>query len=332
MSGGRCPGNCGEPDGFGTCEPSGECSCTLGWTGVDCSQPTCCPIYVFIGAGTVCLAGVSSLLVWRIFRLRDRLLGRPQPATISPSKSSIRSTGTVTSIDSNASSRTPQSAVRPSMHRSSTGITVASVPTGQDQPVKSRAEAAIEAAMALRQKRASAPAVPTVDEVQTGKPNRDSWAENASHGRPSPAQAEALRATASGQSAQSIGHARSDIGRTAPKAADPTVNKPTIQQPTSMGHTMTDAHSDSTKQSGSIPFRRARTEPLAQRSDDDASSPQVQLVKQKMRDMMDRPLLVRRKTFKELLVEHHPDKNSSEDATEVFQAVNNARSWFLHDS
>jgi len=58
---------------------------------------------------------------------------------------------------------------------------------------------------------------------------------------------------------------------------------------------------------------------------------QVRAVHQKMRNMMDHPILVRRKTFKELLVEHHPDKNSSEHATEVFQAVNNARSWFLHE-
>lgn len=65
-------------------------------------------------------------------------------------------------------------------------------------------------------------------------------------------------------------------------------------------------------------------------SDKEAASKEpIREVEEKMRNMMDRPLLVRKKTFKELLVENHPDKNSSEHAKEVFQTVNNARDWFL---
>jgi hypothetical protein len=64
---------------------------------------------------------------------------------------------------------------------------------------------------------------------------------------------------------------------------------------------------------------------------DDKTAAPVKAVHHKMKDMMKEPVLVRKKTFKDLLVEHHPDKNSSEHATEVFQAVNNARSWFLQD-
>ncbi|CAJ1397063.1 unnamed protein product [Effrenium voratum] len=58
-------------------------------------------------------------------------------------------------------------------------------------------------------------------------------------------------------------------------------------------------------------------------------SPEVRAVEKKLHDMMEEPIATRRKLFKELLVEYHPDKNSSPHAKEVFQYVNNARSWFL---
>lgn len=63
--------------------------------------------------------------------------------------------------------------------------------------------------------------------------------------------------------------------------------------------------------------------------DKDPSHEPVREVEEKLRNMMDRPLLVRKQTFKDLLVQNHPDKNSSEHAKEVFQTVNNARDWFL---
>ncbi|CAE7322107.1 unnamed protein product [Symbiodinium natans] len=58
-------------------------------------------------------------------------------------------------------------------------------------------------------------------------------------------------------------------------------------------------------------------------------SPEVKAVEKRLHDTMDQPIATRRKLFKELLVEYHPDKNSSAHAKEVFQYVNNARSWFL---
>jgi len=60
--------------------------------------------------------------------------------------------------------------------------------------------------------------------------------------------------------------------------------------------------------------------------------PEVKAVEKKLHDLMDEPIATRRKLFKELLVEYHPDKNSSSHAKEVFQYVNNARSWFLVES
>lgn len=60
--------------------------------------------------------------------------------------------------------------------------------------------------------------------------------------------------------------------------------------------------------------------------------PEAKAVEKKLHDLMDAPIATRRKLFKELLVEFHPDKNSSSHAKEVFQYVNNARSWFLVES
>jgi len=58
---------------------------------------------------------------------------------------------------------------------------------------------------------------------------------------------------------------------------------------------------------------------------------EVRAVAKQMRDMMDQPLSVRKKAFKDLMLEFHPDKNSHPRAKEVFQLVNNARGWFLHE-
>jgi len=59
---------------------------------------------------------------------------------------------------------------------------------------------------------------------------------------------------------------------------------------------------------------------------------EVRAVEKQLRSLMNEPLSVRKKALKDLLVEYHPDKNSQEKAKEVFQFVNNARSWFLADS
>mmetsp|Transcript_52038 Transcript_52038/g.96369 ORF Transcript_52038/g.96369 Transcript_52038/m.96369 type:complete len:603 (-) Transcript_52038:206-2014(-) len=72
--------------------------------------------------------------------------------------------------------------------------------------------------------------------------------------------------------------------------------------------------------------------PLQHAPVDKDLSPEVRAVETKLRTLMDKPLAERKKVFKELLVEYHPDKNDSKNAKEVFQHVNNSRSWFLLDS
>jgi len=66
--------------------------------------------------------------------------------------------------------------------------------------------------------------------------------------------------------------------------------------------------------------------------EDSNVSPEVKAIEKQLRAMMDKPIADRKKAFKELLVEYHPDKNSATHAKEVFQYVNNARGWFLVDT
>eukprot|EP00927_Polykrikos_kofoidii_P042837 TRINITY_DN36885_c0_g1_i1.p1 TRINITY_DN36885_c0_g1~~TRINITY_DN36885_c0_g1_i1.p1 ORF type:complete len:672 (+),score=80.16 TRINITY_DN36885_c0_g1_i1:105-2120(+) len=60
--------------------------------------------------------------------------------------------------------------------------------------------------------------------------------------------------------------------------------------------------------------------------------PEVRAVQRRLQDAMDNPLPTRKKLLKELMLEYHPDKNSDPSATEVFQYVNNAKAWFLHEA
>lgn len=60
--------------------------------------------------------------------------------------------------------------------------------------------------------------------------------------------------------------------------------------------------------------------------------PEAKAVEKRMRAQMNEPLAIRKKVLKDLMLEYHPDKNSDEHAKEVFQFINGARGWFLHDT
>uniref|UniRef100_A0A7S4VNM9 SbsA Ig-like domain-containing protein n=2 Tax=Alexandrium monilatum TaxID=311494 RepID=A0A7S4VNM9_9DINO len=60
-----------------------------------------------------------------------------------------------------------------------------------------------------------------------------------------------------------------------------------------------------------------------------SACPEVRAVERQMRAAMEEPMQVRKKMYKDLMLEYHPDKNSQSYAKEVFQYVNNARGWFL---
>jgi len=57
----------------------------------------------------------------------------------------------------------------------------------------------------------------------------------------------------------------------------------------------------------------------------------AQAIERQLQDNMNEPIAVRKKLLKGLQLEYHPDKNSDPTATEVFQYINNAKGWFLHD-
>lgn len=61
-----------------------------------------------------------------------------------------------------------------------------------------------------------------------------------------------------------------------------------------------------------------------------ACPPEAKSVESKLRSTMGAPLEERKKVYKALLLEYHPDKNSDPAAKEVFQYVNGARDWYLH--
>lgn len=75
------------------------------------------------------------------------------------------------------------------------------------------------------------------------------------------------------------------------------------------------------------PAPATRTEPLVE-----SSCAEARAVEKQMRTMMNEPLAVRKKILKDLMLEHHPDKNTGDKAKEVFQFINGARAWFLHDA
>lgn len=60
--------------------------------------------------------------------------------------------------------------------------------------------------------------------------------------------------------------------------------------------------------------------------------PEVRGVKAQLQASMSEPLVVRKKLLKDLMLEYHPDKNSGANAKDVFQYINNAKTWFLLDA
>merc|ERR1712129_621533 len=55
-------------------------------------------------------------------------------------------------------------------------------------------------------------------------------------------------------------------------------------------------------------------------------------IEKRLRDLMDSPFDVRKKALKELMLEYHPDKNSDQHATQIFQFVNGSKEWFLREA
>lgn len=74
----------------------------------------------------------------------------------------------------------------------------------------------------------------------------------------------------------------------------------------------------------------ANSAPEADFSSDPPELKQQKLhVERKLRDQMSAPLEERKKLFKQLMLEYHPDKNQDKYAKDVFQFINASRGWFL---
>lgn len=290
-----CPGDgdgCGEVD-QGTCDfSSGECQCQLGWTGPDCTDATCCHLMVLVGVGAVLFLGIGALATYLIFYVWRPLIGGP-----------------TTDRSSKLSRKSRKSSLRKSTSNIEDGIS--------DQPEPDTIHCADSGTVKPRRtappvmagQRASQSAYSEAEPISYGQQGRKSQPEAVLRGsawgeRPpvlKRSQTMADSAGASRTEAERIKQGMFDRSRTEPDQSD-----------------------------GQAQFA-ADSLPHIVGVDDRRASEPVKLVNQKLRDMMDSPFQVRKKTLKDLLVEHHPDKNSDEHATEVFQAVNNARTWFLFE-
>lgn len=323
-----CPGNCGASSGFGTCEEStGKCSCSMGWTGIDCNDATCCPLWIVIAIGSLVFIGVGSLIMWRVFRLCN--LHKVFPSSEKP----VRSSTSLRRMSEKAQRISRESSERLSQEYLSSNSVTSEYP---DQDVS--------------------PGSPT----QQGRTSEFSGCVESSHQLPKHSKSinEAiLRSSAWGEAPPT---GRSQAGVRTPKlrraqtfaggrASMRHWSEQPEDRPQQNGHDNIMGRSQSERpkirpQQGECGPSMGRSQTSQAPSEgasklsphvpvlDDENMTHVKSVEKKMRDMMNRPLLVRKRTLKDLLVEHHPDKNSSEHAPEVFKAVNNARSWFLHDS
>lgn len=326
-----CPGSCNAKHGQGTCDESTrKCDCILGWTGVDCGEATCCPVYVFLIVGVIAFLSIGAYISWRVARRCGCV--RSEEVQQDPEKDGKekgkkgKKRSSVAKSDVEAG--TPNSDSRigivsdvilspghasPTLQRAATGLSAGPSPTlRRNQSFHSGAESNT-----------------SKDGLRTSAWGTESpsSAMGQAQNDPRPAGKPGLRRAQT----EAFGHSRTDTNGTS-------------SAPTSgMGHAKTDAAGGASHASGKpspLPFDRSKSEPekgsgsmsLPCAVFDDATSPHVKAVHDKLRDMMDRPILERKKTFKDLLVENHPDKNSDEHAKEVFQAVNNARTWFLHEA
>lgn len=330
-----CPGNCGAGQGFGTCnEDSGQCSCSMGWTGPDCTDATCCPLWVLIGIGCVVALSIGAFIVWRFFWLcgfHKVFPSRPDTAKpVKPmrpnklSKLSSKSSLTVAAHDSGSS--LPKS-------RSTTSVTLEFGATGPQQSAQ-------DANAGRTQRRGTAPAMTMAGAAQRGSVDSASQSPQRSKSQ----QEGVLRSSAWGEEPPGVGRPQADtsIPKLRRAQTEACLGSAGRSQADGVGASMGRSQTGEAPSGGatasqpSAGFGAARRGSSSSESlphvpvREDESSPHVKQVEKKMRDMMDHPLLVRKKTLKDLLVEHHPDKNPDEHATEVFQAVNNARSWFLH--
>lgn len=252
---------CGERHGFGTCDKStGECGCALGWTGNDCSDATCCPIWVFVFFVVVLVMTAATCAAYRYRRLFRTMRHGDDEHESGDGVKTKR--GTSILCDAGKSSSTVAAAWQ-SEDLPADNQPENSVVTDKERYLHSLRCSAIGSAHAEPTKRV-APSVSMRSEPPVPVANRLS-------------------------------------------------NKPKAKRES-----------------------RRKTEPPVRQPNEDADMDQHRRLSQKaaavidqMKIMRDLPFKDRKKNFRDLALEYHPDKNNDPDAKEIFVAINNSRSWFL---
>lgn len=279
---------CGSHEGFGECdEASGRCMCSMGWTGPDCSEATCCPLWVFILSAVAVLFVLSLYPLYRHFNSS----GKSQARKAKEEK-----------VEKRQKELSQRRQERLAQQRSK--VLPADLEAGEvtTEPVYPLTGNAAGSAWA-------APAAAATPEEEAAERARRALGKSVEQpqrsGPPDPKARAAERAAAAAARA----------------ASEPKKKQPPPPQP-----------------------RRQRTQAAsaAPAAPEDAGSivPEVDLslseqavsVQNQMREQMTEPLDVRKQFFRELLLEYHPDKNSNPYAKEVFQVVNDSKTWFLRSA
>ena len=102
-------------------------------------------------------------------------------------------------------------------------------------------------------------------------------------------------------------------------------------------------HTNQSRASGQSSQSRPQSRPTSQPAsktvsedefsgDSEEVKAKKQAVKKILLDLMNKPFAERKKAFREMVLQYHPDKSSDEHAKEVFQYINASKAWFLEET
>jgi len=289
---------CGADQGFGECDgASGRCVCTMGWTGADCSEPTCCPVWVFIISAVV--VGMLMAAVPLCYYYQKRQKGKPKEDLVAKRQKEI-------------AQRRKDRLQQESRKVAPSAPEAAEVTTEPVYPLKSNVAGAW-----------TAPTSPSVEESSPKMTSAERLRRSLDSSVPEPQRAPPAPRPRPVERSRTAASASSSTSRTSSSSPkQPQRSRPTQRQRQQATAPPSAAASGTSAAAGSGASEAA-----------DSTLPERALaVQRRMREMMDEPLDVRKQTFRELVLEYHPDKNANPDAKEVFQVVNEAKGWFLQSA
>mmetsp|Transcript_75219 Transcript_75219/g.243499 ORF Transcript_75219/g.243499 Transcript_75219/m.243499 type:complete len:353 (+) Transcript_75219:177-1235(+) len=329
---------CGVLQGYGQCDTAtGRCACTMGWTGGSCSDITCCPLWGIIIGCLLILVGIAALVYYRHRRKSMDGAEEHAPKRVVPMDAPAREAKLRNSAWAKVTSEPVIPLVEPAgraaanlpqQHPSGGGGGGGSGSGGGGRGGsgsgggRGGGESGGGAAWSDPSPPSpTSPGIPVTDESRKTRRGEE-------------ATPEAAFTSASSVRKPAVGGGGAIAGANPKKRF--TVDGG--QLPRNMaGRKSVQQPQRSTRRGGGAEGASAAAAAEQQRRFSSPGMPEATLspkaaaVRGRMQDLKQEPLAVRKQTFRELVLEYHPDKNSSPDATEVFQMVNGARNWFLQE-